>query len=69
MAAVKQRQEAMKAVGGNMKIIAGFVKESKGTADAAAAAATKIGEIATAIPEVFKVKATKDTLIEFAVVS
>lgn len=62
MAAVKKRQEAMKAVGGNMKIIAGFVKDSKGTADEAAVAATKIGEIATAIPEVFKVEATLDEM-------
>lgn len=62
MAAVKQRQEAMKAVGGNMKVIAEFVKDSKGTAAGAAAAATKIGEIATAIPEVFKVKATLEEM-------
>lgn len=62
MAAVKQRQEAMKAVGGNMKVIADFVKESKGTAAEAAAAATKIGEIATAIPDVFKVKATLEEM-------
>ena len=32
MAAVKQRQQTMKDVGGNMKIIAEFVKASKGTA-------------------------------------
>lgn len=62
MAAVKERQEAMKAVGGNMKIIAGFVKESKGSAAEAAAAATKIGEIASAIPQVFKVKATLEEM-------
>lgn len=62
MAAVKERQEAMKAVGGNMKIIASFVKESKGTADEAAAAAMKVGEIAAAIPQVFKVKATLEEM-------
>lgn len=62
VAAVKERQEAMKAVGGNMKIIAEFVKDSKGTAAEASAAASKIGEIATAIPDVFKVEATLEEM-------
>ena len=62
MAAVKERQQAMKDVGANMKIIAEFVKASKGTAAGAAAAADKIGEIATAIPAVFKVKATLEEM-------
>ncbi|NIA70892.1 cytochrome c [Pelagibius litoralis] len=62
VAAVKERQEAMKAVGGNMKIIAEFVKDSKGSAAEAAAAARKIGEIATAVPDVFKVEATLEEM-------
>ncbi len=62
MTAVKERQQAMKDVGANMKIIAEFVKDSKGTAAEAAAAADKIGEIATAIPAVFKVKATLEEM-------
>jgi len=62
MAAVKQRQQTMKDVGGNMKIIAEFVKDSKGTAAEASAAAAKIGELATSIPEIFKVKATLEEM-------
>ena len=62
MAAMKQRQETMKNVGGNMKIIAEFVKDSKGTAAEASAAAAKIGELATSIPEIFKVKATLEEM-------
>src|SRR3546814_15288661 len=44
MAAVKERQELMKAIGGNAKKITEFLKDSKGTAaEAEAAAAKKIG--------------------------
>ncbi len=58
MAAVKERQQTMKDVGANMKILAGFAKDSKGTAAEAEAAATKIGELAKSVPAVFKVEAT-----------
>jgi cytochrome c556 len=58
MAAVKERQETMKAIGGNMKILADFVKESKGTAAEAEAAATKINGLAKTIPAIFEVEAS-----------
>jgi cytochrome c556 len=58
MAAVKGRQELMKSIGGNAKTITDFLKESKGTAAEAGAAAAKIGELAKTIPTAFKVEAS-----------
>jgi len=58
MAAVKERQETMKSIGGNMKVVTEFVKESKGTAAEAQAAAAKIGELAKTIPAIFEVEAS-----------
>lgn len=58
MAAVKERQELMKSIGGNAKTITDFLKESKGTAAEAGAAAAKIGELAKTIPTAFKVEAS-----------
>src|SRR3546814_84616 len=57
-AAVKQRQELMKSIGGNAKAITEYLKASKGTKEEAAAAAAKIGELANEIPEAFKVEAS-----------
>lgn len=62
MAAVKERQETMKAIGGNMKILADFLKESKGTAAEAEAAATKINGLAKTIPAVFEVEASQSEM-------
>lgn len=58
MAVVKERQELMKAIGGNAKTITEFLKESKGSKEEAQAAAAKIGELAGEIPEAFKVEAS-----------
>jgi cytochrome c556 len=58
MAAVKERQELMKSIGGNMKTIADFLKESKGTAAEAQTAAANIGELAQKIPAAFETEAT-----------
>lgn len=58
MSAVKERQELMKSIGGNMKVIADYLKESKGTAAEAQAAAAKIGELAKTIPTAFKTEAS-----------
>ncbi len=58
MAAVKERQETMKGIGGNMKVLSDFFKESKGTAAEAQTAAAKIGELAKTIPAVFETEAT-----------
>jgi cytochrome c556 len=58
MAAVKERQELMKSIGGNAKTITDFLKESKGTAAEAGVAAAKIGELAKTIPTAFKVEAS-----------
>lgn len=58
MAAVKERQELMKSIGGNMKTIVGFLKDSKGTAAEAQAAAAKIGELAETIPGAFETEAS-----------
>lgn len=58
MAAVKERQELMKSIGGNAKTITDYLKESKGTKEEAQAAAAKIGELAGEIPEAFKVEAS-----------
>ncbi|MEO3429476.1 cytochrome c [Pelagibius sp. CAU 1746] len=57
-AVVKERQELMKSIGGNMKTIADFLKESKGTATEAQAAAAKIGELAQEIPAAFETEAS-----------
>jgi cytochrome c556 len=62
MAAVKDRQELMKSIGGNMKAIADFLKESKGTAAEAQAAAAKIGELAEKIPAAFETEASLDEM-------
>mgnify|MGYP000389198201 CR=1 FL=1 len=62
MAAVKERQELMKSIGGNMKTIVDFLKESKGTAAEAQAAAAKIGELAEMIPAAFEVEASLDEM-------
>lgn len=58
MAAVKERQELMKAIGGNAKTITEFLKESKHSKEQAQAAASKIGELAGQIPDAFKVEAS-----------
>ncbi|MEQ8353942.1 MAG: cytochrome c [Kiloniellaceae bacterium] len=62
MAAVKERQETMKGIGGNMGTIAKFLKESEGTAAEAQAAAAKIGELAKTIPAVFETEASLDEM-------
>lgn len=62
MAAVKERQELMKSIGGNMKTIVDFLKDSKGTAAEAQAAAGKIGELATEIPAAFETEATLEEM-------
>src|SRR3546814_17393644 len=53
-AAVKQRQELMKSIGGNAKAITEYLKASTRTKEDAAAAAAKIGELANELPEAFK---------------
>lgn len=58
MAAVKERQELMKSIGGNMKTIADYLKESKGTAEEAKAAAAEIGDLAEKIPAAFETEAS-----------
>lgn len=58
MAAVKERQELMKSIGGNMKTIADYLKDSKGTAEEAKAAAAEIGDLAMKIPAAFEVEAS-----------
>ena len=58
MAAVKERQELMKSIGGNAKKITDFLKESKGTKEEAQAAAAKIAELSGQIPDAFKVEAS-----------
>ena len=58
MAAVKERQELMKSIGGNMKTIGDYLKESKGTAEEAKAAAAKIHELAGQIPAAFETEAS-----------
>lgn len=58
MAAVKERQELMKSLGGNAKKITEFLKDSKGTKGEAQAAAAKIAELAGQIPDAFKVEAS-----------
>lgn len=57
-AAVKERQELMKAIGGNAKTITDYLKDAKGTKEEAQAAAAKIGELAGEIPDAFKVEAS-----------
>lgn len=58
MAAVKERQELMKSIGGNMKIIGDYLKESKGTAEEAKTAAANIGDLAEKIPVAFETEAS-----------
>src|SRR5690606_20023875 len=58
MAAVKERQQLMKSIGGNAKTITEFLKESKGSKEEAQAAAAKIGELAGQIPAAFEVEAS-----------
>ena len=62
MAAVKERQELMKSIGGNMKTIADYLKESKGTAEEAKAAAANIGDLAMKIPVAFEMKASLEEM-------
>jgi cytochrome c556 len=62
MAAVKERQELMKSVGGNMRTVTEFLKESKGTMAEAEAAAASIGELAGRIPAAFETEATLDEM-------
>jgi len=62
MAAVKERQELMKSIGGNTKTIADYLKESKGTAAEAQAAAAKISELAETIPTAFETEATLEEM-------
>src|SRR3546814_12513590 len=57
-AAVKQRQELMKSIGGNAKAITEYLKASKGNKEEADAAAPKIGELAHDILEALKVEAS-----------
>ena len=59
MAAVKERQELMKSIGGNMKTLTEYVKGEGGhTADAAGTAAMKINELAGRIPAAFETEAS-----------
>jgi cytochrome c556 len=62
MAAVKERQELMKSIGGNMKTIADYLKESKGTAEEAKAAAANIGDLAMKIPVAFEMTASLEEM-------
>lgn len=62
MAAVKERQKLMKAIGGNMKQIVGFLKESKGTAEEAQQAAVKIVALSDRIPGAFEMEASLDEM-------
>jgi cytochrome c556 len=62
MAAVKERQKLMKAIGANMKQIVDFLKEKKGTAEEAQQAAVKIVALSDRIPEAFKVEASLDEM-------
>ena len=52
-ATVLKRQDAMKGLGGRMKVIGEFLQEGKGSAENAAARASEISEIAKAIPSLF----------------
>ena len=52
-AAIKARQEAMKANSKDMKIIQAFVKDGKGSAADVAKAATEIAEASKKIPSLF----------------
>lgn len=58
MAAVKERQELMKAIGGNMKILGEYVKGQGHTAADAEGAAMKISELSGGIPDAFKTEAS-----------
>ena len=62
MAAVKDRQELMKSIGGNMKTVADFLKGEGGTSDEAMAAASKINELAATIPSAFQMEASLDEM-------
>src|SRR3546814_2289602 len=66
MAAVKERQELMKTIGGNAKKITEFLKDSKGTAAEAEAAAAKINELAKTIPAAFEVEDRKSTRLNYS---
>lgn len=52
-AVITQRRKAMRALGGGMKQIAGYLKANKGGPDDVAAAAGKISEIAKTVPDLF----------------
>lgn len=59
MAAVKERQELMKSIGGNMKTLTEYVKGEGGhSAEAAETAAMKINELAGRIPAAFETEAS-----------
>lgn len=62
MAAVKERQETMKGLGGNLKVVSDFLKGAGGTQAEAQAAAAKIGELAKTIPAVFETEASLDEM-------
>lgn len=52
-AVIAERRMAMRALGGNMKRIAGYLKENKGGPGSVAEAAAKISQIAKAVPDLF----------------
>jgi cytochrome c556 len=58
MAAVKNRQELMKQIGGSMKLLGEYVKGQGHTAGDAEAAAMKINELAGKIPAAFEMEAS-----------
>lgn len=51
--AIYERRTAMRMIGGNMKIIAGYAKAGKGTPADVAAAANKIAGLAASVPGLF----------------
>jgi len=57
MAAVKDRQELMKMIGGNMKLLGEYVKGQGHSPAEAEAAAMKIHELSGKIPDAFKTEA------------
>lgn len=64
MAAVKDRQDLMKQIGGNMKLLGEYVKGQGHSADEAEAAAMKINELAGKIPAAFEMEASQSEMDE-----